>query len=660
MMEPPPSEHDINILICSGNIGNAEPTFESFSAWIPHDGIITVDDAANAASSTKERDGSLPNETSKKYEFIIVGMQEAAFAEGETRQSIDDTNRIVDGCSTRSSIDGGNGRGGDMEKAKRKSMLVRKVDKVRLALRGLTHTQTHRSPIIRSTKKSTISTTQLSSALTTTQYDTNKFSSLIKRQCPSYTLLASSIRGEMRLWILCLKQLEGEVREVYVAGENTGIGSVFANKGGIIATLTLRSTRLSFLTCHLEAHEGLNHYLNRNRNLVEILGGAKPHPDYYMLDATIYSHHMFVCGDLNYRIRFGENSVNNKNNNKEGGDTGEEHPDNGSHFDQALKLVEQEKWDELNAGDELAMALKKKECLVGFETLPCNFPPTFKVAREKGYVYNEKRTPSYTDRILWKSTEGMEGTVTPFLYEPCPDFITSDHKPIRGGFRVKMNKGYQTIPTSPTINDDRQFHLLVSDIKCTDLPIMDNELMGGLADPYVLFVSSPKGLLFDKAWPSTRVIYRNLNPIWDEDIHLTLNHEACGEGANATSALSLAGNMIYMVVMDYDQTSGDDIIGSVALNLKDLCSQLKFTKSHDGKKKNHLRQSVNFKEAQGIQRTTLSRPILRNGQECGMLECTVVSAYLVPGEVKSFLKIAGKVRSAKFRNAKERILASFR
>ena len=216
------------------------------------------------------------------------------------------------------------------------------------------------------------------------------------------------------------------------------------------------------------------------------------------------------------------------------------------------------------------------------------------------------------------------------------------------------------LPTPPTLKDDRQVHLLISDIKCTDLPIMDNELMGGLADPYVLFLSSPKRLLFERAWPSTRVIYRNLNPVWDEDIHLTLNHEACGEGSSVDSALSLAGNMLYMVVMDYDQTSGDDVIGSVALNLKTLCSQLKFTKCPQGKKKAHLRQSFAFQEEQGIQRTRIVRPILRNGQECGALECTVVSAYLVPGEVKSFLKIAGKVRSAKFRNAKERILASFR
>ena len=183
-----------------------------------------------------------------------------------------------------------------------------------------------------------------------------------------------------------------------VAGENTGIGSVLANKGGIIATLTLRSTRLSFLTCHLEAHEGIAHFNNRNKNLIEILGGAKPHPDYYMMDASIYSHHMFVCGDLNYRTRFnGEANDKSKSssrkelNNSKRGD--EDEPDNGSGYSQAMALIGDKNWSDLYAADELCMALKKKECLVGFETLPCDFSPTFKVAREEGYVYNEKRTP---------------------------------------------------------------------------------------------------------------------------------------------------------------------------------------------------------------------------------------------------------------------------
>lgn len=49
---------------------------------------------------------------------------------------------------------------------------------------------------------------------------------------------------------------------------------------------------------------------------------------------------------------------------------------------------------------------------------------------------------SYTDRILWKSADGLADNVEPILYEPCPGFITSDHKPIRGGYLVKTISGW--------------------------------------------------------------------------------------------------------------------------------------------------------------------------------------------------------------------------
>ena len=42
--------------------------------------------------------------------------------------------------------------------------------------------------------------------------------------------------------------------------------------------------------------------------MAEILNGAKTDPVYNMQDATIISHHMFLCGDLNYRIKFDNGS----------------------------------------------------------------------------------------------------------------------------------------------------------------------------------------------------------------------------------------------------------------------------------------------------------------------------------------------------------------
>lgn len=299
-------------------------------------------------------------------------------------------------------------------------------------------------------------------------YDSKTLQSLIKEQCPSYEIVTSNLRGEMRLYVLAHQRVANDISDVYCAAENTGIGSIMANKGGIIVTFTYSNmTRLSFMTCHLEAHEGQNHYNNRNKNLAEILNGAKTDPVYNMQDATIISHHMFLCGDLNYRINFdngsgssggsrppgspgkkksmsvikkqmakgaklmkrssslatsgskdgqqqqqqqgeadavevkrasellSEESNDESNNGKGGGGGGggEKEAANGSHFDQAKALVEAEDWAALNSGDELAMALKQKECLVGFSTLPCHWPPTFKVGRGEGYQYNEKRTP---------------------------------------------------------------------------------------------------------------------------------------------------------------------------------------------------------------------------------------------------------------------------
>jgi len=61
-------------------------------------------------------------------------------------------------------------------------------------------------------------------------YDTRKFLELIENQCPSYKMITARLRGEMRLIILVRDELESEVENVYVAGENTGIGGVMANK----------------------------------------------------------------------------------------------------------------------------------------------------------------------------------------------------------------------------------------------------------------------------------------------------------------------------------------------------------------------------------------------------------------------------------------------
>ncbi|KAL9184897.1 hypothetical protein ACHAXT_002674 [Thalassiosira profunda] len=714
------SPSDITVLVCSANVGNAEPTPASFAQWVPHDGEIDAPVSSTqypvAAEGVDEALASLKGKK-KQFDIIVLGMQEAAFVEKSAKKesSGDDLEGLVDASASEREqpgeripvvddvVEAANNAVAGLEKEteKTKRWTTKTLRKGSLMIRGLTAQQAYKAPAVRQTTRiSRISENNaITKAARSAPYDTRKFAELVEQQCLSYELVAAKLRGEMRLIVLARKEIAGEITDVHMAGENTGIGSVLANKGGIICTLTLRGTRLSFMTCHLEAHEGLNHYANRNKNLAEIFAGAKTDPAYHLHDATIISHHMFLCGDLNYRIRFGENeelkkkkkNMKNKlrstmnmkrtmmskkgmgssttskkdaplvdgealkgsNNACDDSADAEEvvaeenepvdetnpsnstneanlaNPANGSHFAAAKALVEAEDWQVLNDGDELAMALEKKECLVGFKTLPCNWPPTFKVARGEGYQYNEKRTPSYTDRILWKSADALEDNVVPFLYEPCPDFITSDHKPIRGGYVVKMNGA--TAPGGESAHSTHshrhhhkpQIHLLVSDLKCTNLPVMD---VGGLSDPYILFISYPKPHLWKKGWPSTKVIQRELNPVWKHDMHLTLDEDEAGFSD---------GSMLYMTVMDEDLASGDDVIGAVVLNLKALCSELDMqapTKSN-------------------VQKTNVSRPILRNGVEFGELTCTVSAAYLAPKDVKGFLKSADKKVRSKTRGA---------
>jgi hypothetical protein len=62
-------------------------------------------------------------------------------------------------------------------------------------------------------------------------------------------------RGEMQLVILAHRDnVAAEV--IQVSAQNTGRAGL-ANKGGIVAELLINgTTRISFLTAHLEAHEG--------------------------------------------------------------------------------------------------------------------------------------------------------------------------------------------------------------------------------------------------------------------------------------------------------------------------------------------------------------------------------------------------------------------
>jgi hypothetical protein len=380
----------------------------------------------------------------------------------------------------------------------------------------------------------------------------------------------------MRLHIWALKEVALFVEDIKVTGANTGVGNVLANKGGIVITLDYMKTRVTFLSAHLAAHEGESYYQARCDNVHDILRSAKTFDLNQIYEVSVSSHHMFVLGDLNFRTKF---------------DGEGEHEDN---VKRALELIKAKDFETLYSFDELQKGIRDGDLLAEFQTLPCKFHPTFKVQREPGFVYKEQRTPSYADRILFKSAEGLGANLEALAYEPCVDFITSDHKPVRGAYSIVPN----AIIAPARIGG--RFEMVFRDIECSDLPAGDVE---GSSDPYVMFVwdsvditqgtnnlrKSVHKALTGQSWPTTNYKTKTLNPKWKgKEISLVSNGDSVGSEA-----------MLFVTVMDFDFGLMDDYLGTLALNVKEL---------------------ISMKDGENRKEVAFDRPLQRYGKFAGRIK----------------------------------------
>jgi hypothetical protein len=400
------------MLVCSGNLGNALPDPDSIAAWLPKDGCYSevVDNPRYPLPDPKERDSllqelgvlTIPDPENDKdkdhgdyFDIIVIGMQEGTFSvkqeNGEIKPELVPIIQPL------------------LNKAQKK---VTKATKKGIAtVTTLTGSTDHTVE-----KKENRLTDWVKAE------DSSIIQQLLQDRCPSYDFAVRFQRGEMRLEILTRTDLEVSV--LSVRAQNTGLVNLAANKGGIVGELMVGgSTRIAFCTAHLEAHEGTEKYHNRCQMLTDILSGtADDSSPGIRYDQSLRAHFCFVLGDLNFRTEI-EGDLDKQEQRAVVDD-----------------MIATQNWKDLNKADELFRALRNKDMAVGFRTLPCYFPPTFKVQRSEGYVYVDNRRPSYTDRILWKCGNLLDSKVTPTAYGPVEKFVTSDHKPVRGAFEIELNQ----------------------------------------------------------------------------------------------------------------------------------------------------------------------------------------------------------------------------
>jgi hypothetical protein len=193
------------------------------------------------------------------------------------------------------------------------------------------------------------------------------------------------------------------VREVMTADAGTGVLRAGGNKGAVTCRFALYDKTISFVACHLAAHE--QNVERRNQEFGEIIrrsvfvrdpaAAEQPSPFAYLdydnappPDSLNVLEHdvVFWIGDLNYRIQLPS--------------------------DQVMNLVAREDWKQLRKYDQLDNARLNGEAFQGFEEGILDFAPTYKLEKDaNNYSMKEcedkssvvvKRTPSWTDRVLYR------------------------------------------------------------------------------------------------------------------------------------------------------------------------------------------------------------------------------------------------------------------
>ncbi|XP_021117362.1 72 kDa inositol polyphosphate 5-phosphatase isoform X2 [Heterocephalus glaber] len=95
----------------------------------------------------------------------------------------------------------------------------------------------------------------------------------------------------------------------------------------------------------------------------------------------------------------------------------------------------------------------------GFQEPDIVFLPSYKfdLGKDTYDSTSKQRTPSYTDRVLYRSRH--KGDICPVIYSSCPGIKTSDHRPVYGLFRVRVRPGRDNIPLAAG-KFDRELYLL--------------------------------------------------------------------------------------------------------------------------------------------------------------------------------------------------------
>lgn len=201
----------------------------------------------------------------------------------------------------------------------------------------------------------------------------------------------------------------------------TGLMGTLGNKGYCIIRFNFQDVSLAFSCCHLKSGE--NETNTRILEISEILNKnikLKDSKEIMIKDHDIY----FIFGDLNFRLDID--------------------------IKKCLELINNRRFKELFNYDQLNKNKNANRDIKLLNEMEINFPPTYKFNIESSeYTIREKHTPSWCDRIIFNKNLKIKG-----IYYNCIDYYKeSDHKPIFGVYKIKINEYNSNLNPNEDINN---------------------------------------------------------------------------------------------------------------------------------------------------------------------------------------------------------------
>uniref|UniRef100_A0A6I8RTQ5 Inositol polyphosphate-related phosphatase domain-containing protein n=1 Tax=Xenopus tropicalis TaxID=8364 RepID=A0A6I8RTQ5_XENTR len=230
-----------------------------------------------------------------------------------------------------------------------------------------------------------------------------------------YVLLHSAAHGVLYLSLFIRRDLVWFCSEVECATVTTRFFPLIKTKGAVAASFTFFGTSFLFINAHFAA--GDSKVKQRIQNYEKII------KDLNRFDEV------FWFGDFNFRLSKSRREV-----------------------DSILENLPENDMRSLLQYDQLSEEVTKGSIFKGFKEGEIHFRPTyrFNIGSDDYDTSKKQRTPSYTDRVMYKSRN--QDDIHVLKYGSCSLMRQSDHKPVFGLFEVLIKPGAKPVSLAYRIN----------------------------------------------------------------------------------------------------------------------------------------------------------------------------------------------------------------